>query len=263
MGVKHERRRHKKADGSDDGASQADSNDSGGRQETSDQLALIETAMEAGGVGLGGKKKKRALPWEALSEPEKRWRVIERVNYPFDLANAALFVYVGFVFFADDDVMDPLAWQLAWGAAAILTLMKIAMVYMNAITFFPLFALFELMLSLGHMYGAVRYFLWLQDQEFNCFSGKTKGATDRSKPRHYDTGYCYNGELLLATAWTAAYTAGSVVFLWVWSRFYKRIITERGDVLDVDITELLTQVDNVSSMYVKRMRRDGRKEAVL
>ena len=54
-----------------------------------------------------------------------------------------------------------------------------------------------------------------------------------------------------------------MVFLWVWSRFYKRIITERGDVLDVDITELLTQVDNVSSMYVKRMWRDGRKEAVL
>ena len=264
MGVKHERRRHKKVDDGDESASHADSQDSGGRQDVSEQLTLIESAMEAGGVGLNSKKKKRNLPWEALSEPEKRWRIIERVNYPFDLANAAFFVYVGFIHFADDDVMDPLAWQLAWGSAAILTMMKVAIVFRNAISFFPLFAMFELMLSLGHLYGAIRYFFWLKDQEFNCFSGSTKSVTDRSKPRHYDTGYCYNGELLLCTAWTTAYTAGSVVFLWIWSRFYKKIITERGDVLDVDITELLTQVDNIaSSMYVKRTKRGGRKEAVL
>ena len=134
MGVKHERRRHKKVDDGDESASHADSQDSGGRQDVSEQLTLIESAMEAGGVGLNSKKKKRNLPWEALSEPEKRWRIIERVNYPFDLANAAFFVYVGFIHFADDDVMDPLAWQLAWGSAAILTMMKVAIVFRNAIS---------------------------------------------------------------------------------------------------------------------------------
>lgn len=258
MGTKRERRRAKKLD-SDVASNNAD-NGVGHIHETSNELAQIEDALEASGM-MGGdtpRMRKKSLPWQSLSEPEKRWRIIERVNYLFDLANAAFFVYVGFIHFADDDVMDPLAWQLAWGSAAILALMKIFLVYTNAIGFFPLFAAFEIALCLGHIYGAIRYFLWLEDQEFNCFSGTTRKLTDKSKPRYYDTGYCYNGELLICTAWTAAYTAGSVVFMWLWSRFYKKISSERGDVRDVDITELLTQVDSVSSLYVKRIKRDRR-----
>ena len=110
-----------------EGASGNDNDDSA--REASLQLARIESAMEAGGVGGGGNgsinNKKKRIAWEMLSEPERRWRVIENLNYPFDLLNAAFFVYIGFIHFSDDDVMDPLAWQLAFGSAAIITLMKV------------------------------------------------------------------------------------------------------------------------------------------
>ena len=97
---------------------------------------------------------------------------------------------------------------------------QVVIIFKNAIGFFPLFAVFEMMLSLGHLYGTIRYFLWLEDQEFNCFMGDKSRIRnmDTAKPRHYDTGFCYYGELLMCTSWVSAYCSGSIIFMWMWSR---------------------------------------------
>jgi hypothetical protein len=62
---------------------------------------------------------------------------------------------------ADDLEMDPIAWQMSFGAVIIFTFMKDAQMLLKTVAWLQVWLLFVVPLTLGHLYGASRYFFWI------------------------------------------------------------------------------------------------------
>lgn len=118
----------------------------------------------------------------------------------------------GWVLHAEDTDMDPVAWQLSFGVAVILTLFKDAQMLMGLTQWLSPWLMFAVPTVVGHCYGAFLYFFMVYRSDWPCFLGQTNYNAARKHRM------CYEGRLL------AAFTSCSL-FLTVGARRGR----ERGD----------------------------------
>lgn len=192
-----------------------------------------EASARAADVGRDEEDEEQALlvsKYEALIEAERAGRTVGEVKARrlpaentllylalgstlADLAAVGWFLYCGFVWFADDKQLDPLAWQLTFGAAAVSLLFKLLMLWLRLQKYLKLWVLFVSIQMCGHTYGAVRAFLNIYGGSFPCFDKELE-----------DDGICYNGRLLVAFSVSLFYLGISLFQMVVWRRMLLRVL---------------------------------------
>ena len=182
-----------------------------------------------------------ALRVEAqLERSDGFWQIGETISTMMDLGMMAAFAYQGFVMHEDDTVIDPLAWRLSFGACVVFLGFKLMQIYMGLLQWFHIWVGLVLALDIGHIYGAVRSFLWLYNQVFPCFQGIS------SEEFHM----CYRGQILVGHTMAMLYLTGSVFFLWAWRDHKIDSLKKRGlYTAQLNIDELLSNVDEKVDKY--------------
>eukprot|EP00854_Cymbomonas_tetramitiformis_P023382 gene23382-28301_t len=143
------------------------------------------------------------IPKRPLTRMEKRWRRTSLFFAGMDFCMGGYFLYLGLLAYADDLIMDPLAWQIAFGAGAIFLVLKNFMIFQNMHGWFLIWMLFVFCLLVGWFYGSVRYFYWIYEGDWPCFSGKGEYTQD---PRGGGSfGMCYDGSLFVSFTVTCVY----------------------------------------------------------
>ena len=182
-----------------------------------------------------------ALRAEAqLERSDGYWQVGENVSAMMDVGAMVAFAYQGFVLHEDDTVIDPLAWRLGFGAIVVFLAFKLMQVYMGLLQWFHIWVGLMLALDVGHVYGAVRSFLWLYNQVFPCFQGI--GGSEFNM--------CYRGQILVGHTMAMLYLTGSVFFLWAWRDHKIDSLKKRGlYTAQLNMDELLSNVDEKVDKY--------------
>mmetsp|Transcript_39355 Transcript_39355/g.66086 ORF Transcript_39355/g.66086 Transcript_39355/m.66086 type:complete len:515 (-) Transcript_39355:192-1736(-) len=189
-------------------------------------------------------KADRSVRRRPMSKWEKRWIYTTRLNILVDIVASAYFFYLGWMLNANDLEMDPIAWQMSFGAVIIFTFMKDAQMLLKTVAWLQVWLLFVVPLTLGHLYGASRYFFWILQDDWPCFTGQGNYSSGGSRDET-EFGMCYMGRLLVSFTSGALFLTTSSFILWRNNVFYCGLLKERGELEDdVDIDELLRSVES-------------------
>jgi len=185
-------------------------------------------------------KADRSAKKRPITKMERRWVVATRINFVVDAIASIYFFYLGWLLHENDLETDPIAWQMSFGAVIIFLFLKDAQIYMQQIQWLQPWLLFTVPLLLGHIYGASRYFFWILQDDWPCFSGQG----NYSEGGDTTFAMCYNGRLLCGFTSGALYLTASCFILWRWVVFQKNCMRQRGEVADeLNIEQLLANVE--------------------
>lgn len=164
--------------------------------------------------------------------------------------------------YEDDKELDPIAWRLAFGVVAILVIFKIAQTVTGNLNYFTVWFILVFFMITGHVYGAVRNFIWVYGQEFPCFLGKMfvhcgrlfnlltfslRYEGDQGDEQH---GFCYRGEILIGTTTAIVYLIGSTYFIWLWKAHKTEYMYRTGYWKEEQsIDEIIERIDDQLDKY--------------
>jgi len=198
-------------------------------------------------MGKMADKMKKISQYRPPTKDEVRWDYITKFLFFLDLPILAYFFYQAFLLHADDRKMDPLGWRLAFGGVMVFIVFQIIIIKLDAMKWFSLWMTFTAFLTLGHFYGACRYFFWIYNLPFPCFRGQ------EAEGELFNM--CYEGKLLVGTSTAAAYLVFQAFVLWRWCAWRRETILKEGKPIDdMSMDELLAQVDD--KIEVQRRREE-------
>mmetsp|Transcript_460 Transcript_460/g.942 ORF Transcript_460/g.942 Transcript_460/m.942 type:complete len:582 (-) Transcript_460:257-2002(-) len=184
-------------------------------------------------------KAERSAYRRPKSREELRWRKAVFVNCAVDLVAVLYMSYLGWVLHAEDTDMDPVAWQLSFGVAVILTLFKDAQMLMGLTQWLSPWLMFAVPTVVGHCYGAFLYFFMVYRSDWPCFLGQTNYNAARKHRM------CYEGRLLAAFTSCSLFLTLSAFILWRFVIFTKAILRAHGELIeDLSVKELLQTVED-------------------
>lgn len=194
-------------------------------------------------------EKYKKPPRPPLKPLDLWWKRALTFSYTCDFIALLWFLFLAFVFLPSIDprdlsiAMDPLAWNMSFGATAIFVGFKNVQTLLNIFTWFKIWLAFTIFLTLGLFYGAVMYWRYIYFGDFPCFRG---GLHDSM------LGFCADGMILISLTSACLYNCGTCFFLYYWRQYKLQRLKEEGRLTHVKtVDELLDAVDSLQTQSAK------------
>jgi len=189
------------------------------------------------------KEKYKKKPCPPIKPLDLWWHRALTLSYTCDFVALLWFCFLAFVFLPTIDprdlsiAMDPLAWNMSFGATAIFVGFKDVQTALNILTWFNIWLGFTVFLTLGLFYGAIRYWMYIYFGDFPCFRG---GLHDNM------LGFCADGMILIGLTSACLYNCGTCFFLYYWRQYNIQRMKEQGKLTHIKtVGELLDAVDDL------------------